>query len=146
MKKRDFQQYCTLIVIILTKCSLYGKPLVCAVFRPHPHAHRTHFDSVRRTHSHTNFCARTRTRTSTFFKKNFQKFFFLFFFTKFVLIYDKKWTCGRAARVYARPQASAPKKCYTHAPARTFSKQLPQPSAQKSPHPHVCACGRTHAH
>ena len=127
------------------------KPLVCAVFRLHPHAHRTHFDSVQRTHSHTNFCARTHTRTRTFFKNFFQKIFFFTiffynFFTKSVLIYDKKWTCGRAAHVCARPHASAPKKCYTHAPARTFSKHLPHPSAQKSPHPHVCACGRTHAH
>ena len=51
-----------------------SKPLVCADFRPHPHAHRTQFGSVRRTHPHPSFCARTRTRTRTFLpKKNFQK-------------------------------------------------------------------------
>ena len=62
----------------------FTKPLVCAVFRPHPHAHRTHFDSVRCTHSHTNFCARTRTRTRTFFQKKISKNIFkkkLFFFS-----------------------------------------------------------------
>ena len=32
---------------------LISKPLVCADFRQHLHAHRTHFDSVRRTHPHT---------------------------------------------------------------------------------------------
>ena len=73
---------------------ILSKPLVCADFRPHPHAHRTHFRSVRRTHPHPSFCARTRTctHTRTFFLKIFlylkieknmlKKFFFGFFFKK----------------------------------------------------------------
>ena len=43
-----------------------------------------------------------------------------------------------------RWRTSAPKKCLTQAPARTFPKHLLHPSAQKLPHPHLCA--RTHAH
>ena len=39
----------------------YCKPLVCAVFHPHPHAHCTHFRCVRRTHPQPSFWVRTRT-------------------------------------------------------------------------------------
>ena len=52
------------------------KPLVCADFRPHPHAHRTHFLSVRRTHSHPIFCSRMRNR-KYFFKKLKKKISFI---------------------------------------------------------------------
>ena len=50
------------------------KPLVCADFRPQPHAHRTNFDNVWRTHPHT------------FSKKSLKKVFI-----KFVLILKILW-------------------------------------------------------
>ena len=45
----------------------YRKPLVCADFRLHPHAHRTNFRSLRRMHPHPCFWTRNRMCTRTFF-------------------------------------------------------------------------------
>ena len=42
----------SLMLKALKENIVHEKPLVCADFRPHPHAHRTHFRSVRRTHTH----------------------------------------------------------------------------------------------
>ena len=122
-----------------------SKPLVCGLFGPHPHAHRTKIVMCGARTRTANFCTRTRTRTRTNFQKKFQKknFFQFFFFFSCIEIEKcaKKWTCGRAgARLHlgARPHL---KKQFTHAPARTFLKNFPHLFAQKSPHPHVCACG-----
>ena len=56
--------------------------LVSADFRPNPHAHRTYYGSVRRTHPHPSSCARTRTRI--FFLKKYQIFLY---FLKILKIY-----------------------------------------------------------
>ena len=96
---------------------------MCADFRLHQLAHQTHFDSVQLTHPHTSFCDRTRTCNHIFFT-----FFFLNFigFKDFIV---KKWRCGHAAHVRARPHTSTPKNCRTctcaGVRARTHTKGLP---------------------
>ena len=70
----------------------FRKPLVWVDFWPHRHAHCTHFNSVRRTHTTHSFFARMQTRT--FFQKEIQKIFFLNLYL-FLTFYGKK-KCGCA--------------------------------------------------
>ena len=57
----------------MRKYGKFSKPLVCADFRPHPHAHRTHFRNSARTHPHPSFCTRTRTLIAHLSRKKILK-------------------------------------------------------------------------
>ena len=121
-------------------CSILSKPLVCGLFGPHPHAHRTKFVMCGARTS-TPFFAPARAHAHAhFFKKKFQNFFFLnFLLLKIKFFYKKESVRTCDAHPHLRGT-------HAHTPARTFLKITPHPFAQKSPHPHVCACARTHAH
>ena len=98
--------------------------------------------NVRRTHPHTDFCARKRTRTHT----NFQNIFQIFFFFKFFLLLKVKFwgnflhkngcaVVQRTSATAARPHLQGVHaRTHPHAPTRTrthFSENFSTPLCTK---------------